>query len=155
MTVFQREELSLSQKATRHFWYVSFQKKKRVEGEITKRVLKAWKLDTVQQQVSFQMIRFLVTSLLTQYIDASMQGSDSQSAAPVPHRGSKAPCVSFHIVALYCVQLVGAIISAHHKNVIAQSAHTYEINMVQRREIHLDTAAILQGWQDSMLLKLR
>lgn len=61
---------------------------------------------------------------LTHYIDASMQCSDSQSTASVPHGGSKAPCISFNIIALHCVQLVGAIIAAHYKDVIPQRAHT-------------------------------
>ncbi len=49
-----------------------------------------------------------------------MQCSDSQSTASVPHGGSKAPRISFHIVALHRVQLVGAIVAAHHKDVVPQ-----------------------------------
>lgn len=56
----------------------------------------------------------------THDIDASMQGRGSQGTTTVPHGGSKAPRVSFHVVALHRVELVGAIIASHHKDVIPQ-----------------------------------
>lgn len=59
----------------------------------------------------------------THYIDASMQGSNSQSTAPVLHGGSKVPRIRFHTVALHSVQLVGAVVSSHDKDLIAQCAH--------------------------------
>ena len=63
---------------------------------------------------------------LTQDVDASVVRGDPERATSVPHGRSEAPAVRLHLVALHRVQLVGAVVAAHHVDAVAQRAHTLE-----------------------------
>lgn len=48
----------------------------------------------------------------------------------MPHGGGESPGISFHIVTLHCVQLVGAIVASHYVDVIAQRTHPYKYVLI-------------------------
>lgn len=51
----------------------------------------------------------------------------------MPHGGGKAPRVRLHVVALHRVQLVGAVVAAHHVDVIPQGADAWvEVDVLYR-----------------------